>query len=162
MCRLLHRLTAWYLPVILLGALLPLAACGSGNTPSAATPTTVSTTTANTPTAGTHSATPTLPAPTQAPKATPAAGSSPTVMIITNSDGSFGFSPTTLTVKPGTTVMWKNISSAPHTVTSDDGTSFDSGTIVVGASYQFKFKTAGTFSYHCNYHPYMKATINSY
>jgi len=81
-------------------------------------------------------------------------------MIITNSDGSYySFSPANLTIKVGTTVIWKDVSSAPHTVTSDDGTTFDSGTVPVGGSFHFTFKTAGSFSYHCNIHPYMKATI---
>ncbi len=149
-----HSLPAWsYLPVIVLGALLLLSACGGG-TPSAAASTATPTTPASTPATA-----PPTPTPTLAPKATPAAGTSQTVMIITNSDGSFGFSPALLTIKPGTTVTWKNVSLAPHTVTSDDGTTFDSGTVAVGQSFQFKFTAAGTFTYHCNIHPYMKATI---
>ena len=80
-------------------------------------------------------------------------------MIISNSDGSYSFSPAMLAIKVGTTVIWKDVSSAPHTVTSDDGTTFDSGTVPVGGSFHFTFKTAGSFSYHCNIHPYMKATI---
>ncbi len=161
--RLRRSLPAWsYLPVLLLGAVLLLAACGVGNTPSTSASTTALTTVAHTPTTGSGGTTPASPAPTptQVPKATPAAGSSQTVMITNNSAGSFGFSPATLTIQPGTTVTWKNVSAAPHTVASDDGTTFDSGTVAVGASFTFKFKTAGTFTYHCNIHPYMKATIN--
>jgi plastocyanin len=48
----------------------------------------------------------------------------------------------------------------PHTVTSDDGTTFDSGTIPVGGTFRHTFTRAGTFPYHCNYHPYMRATIS--
>jgi plastocyanin len=90
---------------------------------------------------------------------TPAPGSTQMLMINNESNGSFGFSPATLTIKKGTTVIWKNVSLAPHTVTSDDGQTFDSGTVAVGNTFKFTFKTAGTFSYHCNIHPYMRATI---
>ncbi len=154
--------------VAVVGILTLLAACGGGSTPntsSVTTPTTV----ANTPTTDASNTTPTstptavqpTPTPTTVqPTRTSAQGSTLVVMIITNSDGSYySFSPAKLTIKVGTTVIWKNVSSAPHTVTSDDGTTFDSGTVPVGGSFHFTFKTAGSFSYHCNIHPYMKATI---
>ena len=82
------------------------------------------------------------------------------VLIVNNSDGSFGFSPATLTIRPGTTVTWKNMSLAPHTVTSDDGQTFDSGNIAPGGTFTFKFTVAGSYPYHCNIHPYMRATVN--
>jgi amicyanin len=85
------------------------------------------------------------------------------VSITRDSSGSFAFSPTTLTIKVGSTVTWTNMTPAPHTVTSDDGKSFDSGISTPiapsGGTYSFTFKQAGTFSYHCQIHPYMKATI---
>ena len=132
-----------------------LAACGGGNT-SNTSPTSTPTTIANTPDAppiSTSSATPT-------PRPTPAPGLTQIVLIITDSNGSFSFSPANLTIRVGTTVIWKNMSSAPHTITSDDGQTFDSGTIPPGGTFQFKFTTAGSFPYHCNYHPYMRATIS--
>ena len=70
----------------------------------------------------------------------------------------FAFSPTTLTVSAGTTVTWVNNDTAAHTVTADDG-SFDSGNIAPGESFTHTFDTAGSFSYHCTYHPNMVATI---
>jgi plastocyanin len=94
------------------------------------------------------------------PTSTPAPGSTQVVLIVTESNGSFGFSPATLSIRVGTTVIWKNMSSAPHTITSDDGTSFDSGTIAVGGTFRHTFTKTGTFPYHCNYHPYMRATIS--
>ena len=138
--------------------LVLLAACGGGSTPgtsSVTTPTTI----ANTPTTNASNTTPTLAPTTVQPRPTPARGSTQVVMIITNSDGSYSFSPAKLTIKIGTTLIWKDVSSAPHTVTSDDGTTFDSGTVSVGSSFRFTFKTAGSFSYHCNIHPYMRATV---
>lgn len=83
-------------------------------------------------------------------------------VTITTTNGSFGFSPTMITVAVGTTVVWNNATGAPHTVTSDDGKTFDSGIhtpINPNESFSFKFTTPGTYAYHCQIHPFMKATI---
>ena len=84
-------------------------------------------------------------------------------MIITDSSGSFAFSPATLTIKAGTTVTWKNTTAVAHTVTSDDGKSFDSGMAnpiaAQSGTFSFTFTSPGTFAYHCAIHPFMKATI---
>ncbi len=130
--------------LVALSALVFLAACGGETTGAGGT----------TPTAGTTS--------TPAATATQA-GNTQTVMIITDSSGSFAFSPASLTIKAGTTVTWKNTTAAPHTVTSDDGKSFDSGSSnpisPQSGTFSFTFTTAGTFAYHCAIHPTMKATI---
>lgn len=78
------------------------------------------------------------------------------VSIVAN--GGFAFSPQALNINVGTTIKWTNDTTAPHTVTSDNG-AFDSGTIAPGGTFSFKFTQAGTFAYHCNIHPYMTATI---
>jgi plastocyanin len=70
----------------------------------------------------------------------------------------FAFAPAELTVPVGTTVTWTNQDSAPHTVTADDG-AFDSGRMDQGATFSFTFDTAGTYAYHCDFHPNMTATI---
>lgn len=63
------------------------------------------------------------------------------------------FSPKTLTVAKGTVVKWSNNDSySSHTVTSNDGTSFDSKTIIGGGDYSYTASTAGTFEYHCTIH----------
>jgi plastocyanin len=131
--------------LVALSALVILAACGSSSTGAG---------TGTTPTAGTTS--------TPAATATQT-GNTQTVMIITDSSGSFAFSPASLTVKSGTTVTWKNTTVVSHTVTSDDGKSFDSGAsnpiAAQSGTFRFTFTTAGTFAYHCAIHPFMKATI---
>ena len=68
------------------------------------------------------------------------------------------FNPTTLTVPVNTTVVWTNKDGMAHTVTSN-ATMFDSHNLPVGSTFPFQFTTKGTFTYHCNYHASMKATI---
>jgi plastocyanin len=145
--------------LVVVGAMVLLTACG-GATTTTSSASTVST--SNNAATAQPTATPTVAQPTPTPKvaqSTPAAGFQQTISIVKDSDGSFGFSPATLTIKVGTTVIWKNISSTAHTVTTDDGSTADSGTIPAGGTFQFTFKTAGSFPYHCNYHPYMRATV---
>lgn len=149
--RLQRYLSAWfYVPVIVVGVLVLLATYGSGEALSAG-PTTALSSIVNGSVA--HSM------PASKPKSVP--GAIQTVSIITNSNGSFGFSPAILTVPVGTTVIWKNTTSVPHTVTSDNGRTFNSGPISPGGTFSFKFTTAARYPYHCNIHPYMRAIINS-
>ena len=70
----------------------------------------------------------------------------------------FAFSPNQITVTAGTTVTWVNNDSAQHTATGDGG-EFDTGTINSGGSASITFNTPGTFTYHCEIHPNMTATI---
>lgn len=63
--------------------------------------------------------------------------------------------PSSTTVKKGTVVKWYNQDGYAHTVTSDDGTSFDSGNLAGGATFSYTASTAGTFTYHCNIHASM-------
>ena len=93
--------------------------------------------------------------PTQAPTPTPTPKPKPsTVKVIVNNAG---FSPKTLTVPVGTTVIWTNDGGIPHTVT-DNGV-FDSGNLPIGATFKFTFTKRGTYHYICTYHPYMVGTI---
>jgi plastocyanin len=69
------------------------------------------------------------------------------------------FSPSTLTVKVGTTVTWKGVSGA-HTVTSDDGApiQFDQS-IGEGGAVTVTFTQAGTYKYHGSVHRLMRGKI---
>ena len=71
----------------------------------------------------------------------------------------FSFSPSTLTISVGDSVIWTNMDSATHTITSDSGNELDSETFSNGNSYSHTFTTAGTYAYHCNIHTSMKGTI---
>lgn len=69
------------------------------------------------------------------------------------------YEPNDLHVAVGTTITWTNTGGAAHTVTSDDGTSFDSGPIQPEKQFSRVMDSAGTFPYHCTFHPYMKGTV---
>ncbi|MGI0027921.1 MAG: cupredoxin domain-containing protein [Nitrosopumilaceae archaeon] len=83
----------------------------------------------------------------------------------TQSAGQKYFDPSDMSVKIGTTIVWTNKDSASHTVTSgkpsDDkfGTLFDSGLIKNGATFQYKFSSAGTTEYFCTIHPWMTGKV---
>lgn len=70
----------------------------------------------------------------------------------------FSFSPAKLTVVKGTTVVWTNQDSAPHTVTGTGGGPA-SGTLNQGESYSYTFDQAGSFGYRCSIHPSMTGTV---
>lgn len=58
-----------------------------------------------------------------------------------------------LTVPAGTTVVWTNRDSMPHTVTSDErGGPLDSGIMKTGQTYAHTFTEPGTYRYHCAPH----------
>jgi plastocyanin len=73
----------------------------------------------------------------------------------------FAFSPASLTVDVGDTVVWTNSGAAPHTATSDAGQadSWDSGTLATGQTFAHTFSTPGTFSYFCAIHPFMRGSV---
>jgi plastocyanin len=85
--------------------------------------------------------------------------SSTTAKTATVTIQNFAFAPANLTVKVGTKVTWTNHDSAPHTVTSDTGTTLNSAQLSNGESYSHTFTQPGTYNYHCTVHPNMKATI---
>jgi plastocyanin len=61
------------------------------------------------------------------------------------------YQPGEITIAPGTTVVWTQTGSLPHTVTADDG-SFDSGDMSSGDTFSFTFEEEGTYPYYCEYH----------
>jgi amicyanin len=90
-------------------------------------------------------------APAPGPKAIAAASGSVTI-------ADFSFTPATITVNAGDTVTWNNNGPTPHSATSTNG-AFDTGILRKGQSGSHTFDEAGTYSYFCTPHPYMKATV---
>jgi plastocyanin len=81
-------------------------------------------------------------------------GSAITVNINDNS-----FQPSFLNVPIGATVEWHNQDGVQHTVTSDIQGLFDSGVLMPGKKFTFKFDAPGSFGYHCSIHQGMQGTI---
>ncbi len=88
---------------------------------------------------------------------TPAAA---TVNVVADPTNVGKFDPATTTVKVGDTVKWTfSDDASPHTVTSDDSSTFDSMQKAKGDTFTHKFDKAGTFAYHCTLHANMKAQV---
>ncbi len=123
---------------------LILAACGGGGTGNSTS------TTQPTPTSP--------PVPTTTPISS---GPQASVKMTGSLASGFAFTPASITIKVGTTVVWTNSTGAPHTSSSDAGSAvtWDSSIINPGGTFNFTFTQVGTFHYHCNVHPYMHGTI---
>lgn len=70
----------------------------------------------------------------------------------------FAFKPKRVVVSPGTKVVWTNKDSEPHTVTSDHP-GFASQAINTGGHYTLVARKTGTFTYHCQIHPFMHGAL---
>jgi plastocyanin len=85
------------------------------------------------------------------------------------------FMPAKTTIKVGTTLTWTNNESISHTVTSGKATGVDKSTTLrsgekpdglfdkelpkKGDSFSYKFTKVGTFTYYCDIHKGMNATV---
>jgi plastocyanin len=70
----------------------------------------------------------------------------------------FAFSPATITVKAGSTVVWTNLDSIQHDITFDGG-DIASNDLNHNDTFSHTFPTAGTFHYICSIHPFMHGTV---
>lgn len=71
----------------------------------------------------------------------------------------FSFAPASLSVKVGDSVTWTNGDGAAHSIQSGDHTFDSPDKIEQSKSFSFTFTTAGTFTYFCGIHQYMKGTV---
>jgi plastocyanin len=91
-------------------------------------------------------------APTVLPTAAPTAAARPAASRIELTIADDTFTPRTLSVPVGATVVWSRSGGVhPHTVTADDG-SFDSGILRGPQGFEHPFNAAGTFAYYCDVH----------
>ena len=176
-----HRIVA------VVGTWLLLVAAGSGCTPTSSTPPTPvpAAATAPLPSAAalvtapaapvgtTALATGTAAAPQTAPSGetgtaaavggTATGGAAPAAVRMVEPAGQppqrWAFTPATLQVKVGMSVVWTNTGSAPHTATADAGKAFDSGLLAPQATFRFTPTQAGMIAYHCSVHPWMKGML---
>ena len=65
--------------------------------------------------------------------------------------------PAEIRVPVGGTVRWVNKDPLAHTTTSEGV--WDSGLVEPGGTFEFTFKTPGTYNYICTPHPFMKGTV---
>jgi plastocyanin len=69
------------------------------------------------------------------------------------------YEPARIAVPKGTTVIFANRDSTPHTATSKAPGEFESGSLDSGESGEITLEKSGTFAYYCLFHPFMKGTI---
>ncbi len=72
----------------------------------------------------------------------------------------FEFRPGVVRVERGARVRFQNSDAASHTATSDRNGVFDSKRLERGQGATVTFSRAGTFSYHCDFHPLMKGKVS--
>ncbi len=90
-----------------------------------------------------------------APGAPESAPKPPVAAVIHIKD--FGYRPTPVTIMAGDRVALINDDDEAHTVTAADKT-YDSGGLDTGGRFERVFPVPGSY-YHCELHPYMKASI---
>jgi len=72
----------------------------------------------------------------------------------------YAFRPPTLTVPIGSRVTFTNHDSTAHTATATTGAAgFDTGTLKPGQRKTVTFSHAGSFTYYCQFHAFMRGTV---
>jgi plastocyanin len=88
----------------------------------------------------------------------PSGPSSSSAAMVVVEVQNLAFTPQTVTIPAGGTVMWKFDDTIQHTVTAQDQ-SFDSGPMSGGQTFVRTFPKAGTYAYMCTIHPFMTGTV---
>ncbi|HVS41683.1 MAG TPA: cupredoxin domain-containing protein [Candidatus Dormibacteraeota bacterium] len=94
---------------------------------------------------------------TSSSPASPASGGgSPAAVLVKN----IAFSPTSVTIPVGGKVVWTfDDAGIPHTVTSDTDVFGSPPNGLTSGTFERVFAKPGTYAYHCDFHPQMKATV---
>ena len=92
------------------------------------------------------------------PEALPAGEAAAAANSAAVSIDNFNFTPPTLVVAPGTTVIWTNADDSPHTVREKDG-KFKSAALDTDDKFSETFTAPGEYEYFCSIHPYMTGKI---
>jgi len=80
------------------------------------------------------------------------------IMVEQWSDG-YHFNPTKVTVAAGARVRWMNMTDTPHTVVVQNGSWSYTQELPLNVTPGTTFKKAGTYTYRCTLHPWMKGKI---
>lgn len=72
--------------------------------------------------------------------------------------------PLNLEVTPGTTVIWVNDDSVPHTIQSQNEKGeiiglFNSAPLQTGETFEYTFDESGVYNYYCSFHPWRVGVI---
>lgn len=86
------------------------------------------------------------------------AGDASAPVAATVTMGAMKFRSDTIVISVGQAVRWNNADPLGHTVTFDNGEP-GSALIDPNGSYVHRFDRAGTFTYHCTPHPFMKGVV---
>jgi plastocyanin len=70
----------------------------------------------------------------------------------------YAFKPATITVPAGTTVTFTNHDQTAHTATSTPP-AFDTGSVAPGASRALVLHRPGIYTYFCQFHAFMRASV---
>jgi plastocyanin len=99
------------------------------------------------------------PASSAGPAPSSAATNTPKIGAVKLAIKNFAFKPPTITVAAGTKLTFTNDDKTAHTATSTANGTFDTGTINPGHSATVVVKKAGTYTYYCQFHAFMRATV---
>jgi PKD repeat protein len=80
------------------------------------------------------------------------------VITIVANNGGMSYSPNPADGRVGQRVVWRNADVTTHTATADSG-AFDTGALAPASSSATTMGAAGTFPYHCAFHPGMVGTL---
>lgn len=96
---------------------------------------------------------------TSSPARTPAAATPRmAAKVVKNGMKNISYMQARMQIEVGTTVVWSNTDPLAHTVTAVDK-SFNSGLVDPGKTFRHTFTKAGTYTYYCMPHPFMKGVI---
>jgi plastocyanin len=79
-------------------------------------------------------------------------------VVAKEANNKYMFAPNALSVAKGTKLVWTNKSDTEHNVTITKGMKVNED-FKAGKTVFVTFAKAGTYHYHCEYHPYMTGVI---
>jgi plastocyanin len=80
------------------------------------------------------------------------------VKPVTVAISGYAYHPAKITVAPGTKLEFTNHDQTAHTATSN-ASAFDTGSVQPGTSATVTLRKPGTYSYYCQFHPFMHGTV---
>lgn len=81
--------------------------------------------------------------------------------LVTVDISGFAFDPQVIKIKTGSEVVWTNLDSVGHTITSEkrEKSELSSNSLADGDTYKHDFRKPGIYRYYCIPHSQMKAAV---